>query len=240
MQCPWVLVQRGDDRVGRWWCGPVERLPSLFADWSAPGMPNKSNDARRHHIPKMTFKVTNWAAYEAGLRRRGSLTLWVSEEAIAAWCAAPRMTPGGHGRHPTAHHGGSEWLCRDGPNPAGPPHSAHRRHWSPGLATADRLWEAEQSGIRDGALQAHPRRPSSCPHAPRPASRSRHRRHHPESHDRSSTPELRPRRLIEGRVGLRCVRTHLAAPTPNDGTFYMGRAAFRFAENSAQGAGRHR
>jgi hypothetical protein len=36
-------------------------------------MPNKHNDARRHHIPKMTFKVTNWSAYEAGLRRRGSL-----------------------------------------------------------------------------------------------------------------------------------------------------------------------
>jgi hypothetical protein len=58
-------------------------------------MPNKHNDDRRHHIPKMQFKVTNWAAYEAGLRRRGSLTLWVSEEAIAAWRAAPRTTPGG-------------------------------------------------------------------------------------------------------------------------------------------------
>jgi len=39
-------------------------------------MPNKHNDDRRHHIPKMRFQVTNWAAYEAGLRRRGSLTLW--------------------------------------------------------------------------------------------------------------------------------------------------------------------
>jgi len=58
-------------------------------------MPNKHNDARRHHIPKMTFKVTNWATYEAGLRRRGSLTLWVSDAAIAAWRAAPRTTPGG-------------------------------------------------------------------------------------------------------------------------------------------------
>jgi len=58
-------------------------------------MPNKHNDARRHHIPKMKFKVTNWSDYEAGLRRRGSLTLWVSDEAIAAWRAAPRATPGG-------------------------------------------------------------------------------------------------------------------------------------------------
>ena len=62
-------------------------------------MPNKHNDARRHHIPKMRFKVTNWAAYEAGLRRRGSLTLWVSDAAIAAWRAAPRRTPGGQARY---------------------------------------------------------------------------------------------------------------------------------------------
>ncbi len=62
-------------------------------------MPNKHNDARRHHIPKMRFKVTNWASYEAGLRRRGSLTLWLSDAAIAAWRAAPRPTPGGQARH---------------------------------------------------------------------------------------------------------------------------------------------
>jgi IS5 family transposase len=62
-------------------------------------MPNKHNDARRHHIPKMKFWVTNWSTYEAGLRRRGSLMLWVSDEAIAAWKAAPRKTPGGQARY---------------------------------------------------------------------------------------------------------------------------------------------
>ena len=31
--------------------------------------------AIRHHIGKMKFKVANWPEYEAGLRRRGSLTL---------------------------------------------------------------------------------------------------------------------------------------------------------------------
>jgi hypothetical protein len=39
--------------------------------------------------------VTNWAAYDASLRRRGSLTVWFSDEAIAAWQAAPRTTRGG-------------------------------------------------------------------------------------------------------------------------------------------------
>jgi hypothetical protein len=62
-------------------------------------MPNKHNDARRHPIPKMKFKVTNWLAYEAGLRRRGSLTLWVSDATIAAWRAAPRTTPGCQARY---------------------------------------------------------------------------------------------------------------------------------------------
>jgi len=46
-------------------------------------MPNKHNAARRHHIAKMKFRVTNWAEYEAGLRRRGSLTLWITPEALA-------------------------------------------------------------------------------------------------------------------------------------------------------------
>jgi hypothetical protein len=41
-------------------------------------MPFKANAARRHHIPKQTRKVTNWADYNASLRQRGSLTLWFS------------------------------------------------------------------------------------------------------------------------------------------------------------------
>src|SRR3954447_18173568 len=58
-------------------------------------MPFKANAARRHHIPKQTRKVTNWPAYNASLRQRGSLTLWFSEEAIAAWRAEPRTNRGG-------------------------------------------------------------------------------------------------------------------------------------------------
>ena len=58
-------------------------------------MPFKANTARRHHIPKQRHKVTNWAAYDAALRQRGSLTVWFTEDAIAAWRAVPRTTPGG-------------------------------------------------------------------------------------------------------------------------------------------------
>ena len=48
-------------------------------------MPHKHNAGRRHHIPKMSFKVQNWPAYEAGLRRRGSLTLWIEDGALEHW-----------------------------------------------------------------------------------------------------------------------------------------------------------
>src|ERR1700733_7624126 len=48
-------------------------------------MPHKHNANRRHHIPKMLFKVQNWPAYEAGLRRRGSLTLWIEDAALECW-----------------------------------------------------------------------------------------------------------------------------------------------------------
>src|SRR4051794_8535130 len=58
-------------------------------------MPHKYNADRRHRIPKRSYKVTNWQAYEAGLRHRGSLTIWFTDEAIAAWRAVPRTTPGG-------------------------------------------------------------------------------------------------------------------------------------------------
>jgi hypothetical protein len=58
-------------------------------------LPFKARADRRHHIPKQRHRVTNWAAYEAGLRARGSLTVWFSAEAIEGWRAAPRTTRGG-------------------------------------------------------------------------------------------------------------------------------------------------
>jgi hypothetical protein len=62
-------------------------------------MPHKYNANHRHHIPRARYKVTNWSVYEAGLRQRGSLTIWFTDEAIAAWRAAPRTTPGGQARY---------------------------------------------------------------------------------------------------------------------------------------------
>src|SRR5687768_11297621 len=60
-----------------------------------PIVPFKLNQDRRHHIPRQKHKVTNWPAYDASLRQRGSLTVWFTDEAIEAWAAEPRTTRGG-------------------------------------------------------------------------------------------------------------------------------------------------
>ena len=51
-------------------------------------MPYKANEPRRHKIPRARYKIDNWAEYDAALWRRGSLTDWVTPEAIAAWAPA--------------------------------------------------------------------------------------------------------------------------------------------------------
>src|SRR3954452_4856879 len=58
-------------------------------------MPFKANADRRHHIPAQQHRAKNWAEYDAGLRARGSLTVWFTAEAVEAWRAAPRTTRGG-------------------------------------------------------------------------------------------------------------------------------------------------
>jgi hypothetical protein len=58
-------------------------------------MPFKLNQDRRHHIPRQRHRVTNWPAYDASLRQRGSLSVWFSTEAIEGWEAEPCTTRGG-------------------------------------------------------------------------------------------------------------------------------------------------
>ena len=53
------------------------------------------NQARRH--PKMRYQVKNWREYDQALQTRGSLTVWVTPEAIVAWQARPT---GQRGRSP--------------------------------------------------------------------------------------------------------------------------------------------
>src|SRR5215203_1310248 len=48
-------------------------------------MPYKANEARRHKFPRARYKVRNWPEYDRALQQRGSLTVWVTPEALAAW-----------------------------------------------------------------------------------------------------------------------------------------------------------
>src|SRR3954468_3169469 len=48
-------------------------------------MPYPVNQARRHKFPKARYRVSNWSEYDLALQKRGSLTVWFTLEAVAAW-----------------------------------------------------------------------------------------------------------------------------------------------------------
>jgi hypothetical protein len=79
--------------MARRWCreAVTRRLVSQYGRV----MPFKFNAARRHRIPRARYRVRNWSAYEAGLKRRGNLTLRIDEAALDGWRAPRRTTPGG-------------------------------------------------------------------------------------------------------------------------------------------------
>ena len=60
-----------------------------------PTLPFTLNQDRHRLIPKQEHKLPNSAAYDAALRQRGSLTVWFTDETVAAWKAEPRTTAGG-------------------------------------------------------------------------------------------------------------------------------------------------
>src|SRR3954447_15484868 len=52
-------------------------------------MPYLANAARHHKFAKTRCRVSNWREYDRALQERGSLTLWVTPEALKAWHAPP-------------------------------------------------------------------------------------------------------------------------------------------------------
>ena len=58
-------------------------------------MPCKFTDGRRHKFSKAKYRATNWPEYDSALVRRGSLTGWFTQEAIAAWHAPATGERGG-------------------------------------------------------------------------------------------------------------------------------------------------
>ena len=49
----------------------------------------------QYKYTKSRYRVRNWAEYDAGLQRRGDLTVWISDAALDAWRAPPSGKPGG-------------------------------------------------------------------------------------------------------------------------------------------------
>jgi len=45
----------------------------------------KVDALRNQHKPKDRYKITNWSEYNAGLKQRGSLTLWLDDKVAQSW-----------------------------------------------------------------------------------------------------------------------------------------------------------
>ncbi len=52
---------------------------------------------KRHQYKyaKSQYRVRNWSEYEAGLKKRGDLTVWLSDDALNAWRVPAEGKPGG-------------------------------------------------------------------------------------------------------------------------------------------------
>ena len=54
----------------------------------------------QYKYAKSRYRVRNWAEYEAGLQKRGDLTVWLSDAALDAWRAPASGKPGGQRTYP--------------------------------------------------------------------------------------------------------------------------------------------
>ena len=57
----------------------------------------KSSRINRQY--KTKHRIRNWRKYERGLRSRGDVTIWLSEDAIAAWIPPKNGLRGGQRRY---------------------------------------------------------------------------------------------------------------------------------------------
>lgn len=57
-------------------------------------MPYKYNQPHRRHIPKSFSKNKDWASYNRSLKRRGAITVWLSDDVIGQWYESERVYDG--------------------------------------------------------------------------------------------------------------------------------------------------
>ena len=58
---------------------------------------HKSSRVNREY--KTKYRVRNWSEYEQGLKSRGDVTIWLSEEAITEWTPPKNGLRGGQRRY---------------------------------------------------------------------------------------------------------------------------------------------
>ena len=81
--CRWSLPVR-------WWTPPRSSGELDMAARTKSKIPPKY---------KTKYRIENWPAYEASLRKRGDITIWFDEAAVAAWNAPASGLPGGQRRY---------------------------------------------------------------------------------------------------------------------------------------------
>jgi hypothetical protein len=57
-------------------------------------MPNKYPHKKGWSVPKQKYKISNWAEYNAALRRRGKIDIWMSDDVLDNWYETYRVYDG--------------------------------------------------------------------------------------------------------------------------------------------------
>lgn len=57
-------------------------------------MPNKYPQKKGWNVPKQKYKLKNWSEYNEALRRRGDITVWLSEDVLLKWHEQERIYDG--------------------------------------------------------------------------------------------------------------------------------------------------
>ena len=58
-------------------------------------MPKQKKSARKLTTKRSQYKVTNWKEYNLSLKKRASITLWFSQDAIEIWNYKGKRVKGG-------------------------------------------------------------------------------------------------------------------------------------------------
>ena len=57
-------------------------------------MPFKYNQSRQHHIKKPVTYTQDWKHYNESLKKRGDITIWLSQDVINEWYVKDRIYDG--------------------------------------------------------------------------------------------------------------------------------------------------